>query len=222
MEKFRVDIHSKRYFTNLVLENFKLEIPYGSVVGLLGLNGTGKTTLFDCIAGLEDYRGEPFSLNKGEFSYMCIRRNLFSEMRIKDAVNFYYDFYKDFDKETALKELQALKLSMKQTVRSLSAGQYRIVTFVLAINCKAKIYMFDEPLSNLDIVYKDYVINKLINTISEDRIYIVSSHELPDLETIYSHITIIKDKYCTPLLSVDEIRASGKSIADYYKAEVIC
>lgn len=222
MENFRIRIESKRYFKNLVLENFELNIPYGNVLGLLGLNGTGKTTLFDCIMGLEDYKGESANIQKGDVSYMCIRRNLFNDMKLKDAVNFYADFYKDFDKETALTELNTLKLSLKQSIKSLSAGQYRIVTFILAINCKAKIYLFDEPLSNLDIICKDFVINKLINTISEDKIYIVSSHELPDLENIYSYIAIIKEKSCLPLISVDEIRASGKGIADYYKGEVTC
>jgi ABC-2 type transport system ATP-binding protein len=191
-------------------------------MGLLGLNGSGKTTLFDCIAGLEDYSGEPMNLERGDFSYMCLRRNLFSDMNVRNAVSFYADFYKDFDKENALRELTELKLSLKQNIRRLSAGQYRIVTFILAINCKAKIYMFDEPLSNLDIIYRDFVIKKLISTINEDRIYIVSSHELSELENIYSHIAIIKDKGVTPLLTVDEVKAKGISVSDFYKEEVIC
>ncbi|NCA67457.1 MAG: ATP-binding cassette domain-containing protein [Clostridia bacterium] len=222
METFNIDIKEKKYFNNKVLQDFTLNMPYGSIVGLLGLNGTGKTTLFDCIAGLEAYRGNMFGLSCGEFSYMCIRRNLFSDMSIKDAVNFYADFYKDFDKKTALKELAATRLNIKQSIRSLSAGQYRIVTFILAINCDSKIYLFDEPLSNLDIIYKNFVIEKLISTISEEKIYIVASHELPDLENVFSHIAVIKEKECAPLIGVEEIREQGKSISDYYKGEVIC
>ncbi|NCA92704.1 ATP-binding cassette domain-containing protein [bacterium] len=222
MKTFNIDIKEKRYFDNPVLQDFTLNIPYGSVVGLLGLNGTGKTTLFDCIAGLEAYQGAPMGLLRGDFSYMCIRRNFFVDMSIYDAVNFYADFFAGFDKKTALSELAATKLRLKKSIKRLSAGQYRIVTFILAINCASKIYLFDEPLSNLDIIYKDFVIEKLINTINENKIYIVASHELPDLENVFSHIAIIKKRACTPVIAVDEIRAEGKSVSDYYMGEVLC
>lgn len=222
MGTLNINIKSKRYFNNLVLEDFKLDLPYGAIVGLLGLNGAGKTTLFDCMMGLEDYKGDTFNVSKGDLSYMCIRRNLFADMRIVDAINFYNDFYQGFDKSQALIDLHKLKLPMKKRIRTLSAGQYRIITFVLAINCKARIYLFDEPVSNLDILYKEFMIDKLINTICDDKLYIVSSHELHELENIYSHIAIIKDKNCTPLVSVEDIRLSGKSIAEYYKGVVVC
>lgn len=222
MKTFDIDIGEKKYFNKTVLKDFKLTMPYGAIVGLLGLNGAGKTTLFDCISGLENYKGTPIKLSPGEFSYMCIRRNLFADMKIKDAVNFYADFYKDFDKTTALEDIKFTKLPLKQSIRSLSAGQYRIITFILAINCVSKIYMFDEPMSNLDIVYKDFVLKKLIETINEDKLYIIASHELPDLEKLFSHIAIIKNESCTPLTSVDEILSSNQSISDYYKGEVIC
>lgn len=222
MGNFNINIKQKKYVNKTVLQNFQLSIPYGAIVGLLGLNGTGKTTLFDCISGLENYSGAPMHLAAGEFSYMCLRRNLFTDMRVKDSVNFYADFYKGFDKRQALDDIRRVALPLKQSIKSLSAGQYRIITFILAINCDSKIYMFDEPLSNLDILHKDFVTEKLIRTINENKIYIVSSHELPDLENIFSHIAIIKDKACLPLMDVNEIREHGLSISDFYKGEVVC
>jgi ABC-2 type transport system ATP-binding protein len=222
MGTFDIDIKEKKYYTNEVLKDFKLSMPYGAIVGLLGLNGAGKTTLFDCIMGLEAYKGAPFALKPGEASYMCIRRNLFADMRIKDAVNFYADFYKNFDKERALEDIAFTKLPLKKSVHSLSAGQYRVITFILAINCASKIYMFDEPMSNLDIIYKDFVLKKLIETINKDKLYIIASHELPDLEKVFSHIAVIKNQSCTPLVAVDEILSTGNSISDYYKGEILC
>lgn len=222
METFDINIKEKKYFNNKVLEDFKLIMPYGAIVGLLGLNGAGKTTLFDCISGLEAYKGAPMPLKAGEFSYMCIRRNLFADMSIKDAVNFYADFYKNFDKKTALEDIAFTKLPLKKSIHSLSAGQYRIITFILAVNCDAKVYMFDEPMSNLDIIYKDFVLKKLIETINDDKLYIIASHELPDLEKVFSHIAVIKNQSCTPLVTVDEILSTGNSISDYYKGEILC
>lgn len=219
---FSVSELTKKYGRKTVLDKIGFDIPYGNIVGILGLNGAGKSTLFNVIAGFIGYQGKIDKLNTGDISYMPTDNLLFNDKTVKGMVNFYRDFVPDFDYRQALSDFTVLHINVKKLISQLSAGQKRIISFVLAVNCKAKVYLFDEPLTNLDIIYRDFLINRLITSINGSKLYLISSHELLELEPIFSHIMIISGNKLSQLYDVDEIRDEGKSVSQFYKEAVVC
>lgn len=211
---------SKKYGKNEVLNNLCLEIPEGKVIGLLGLNGAGKTTLINIIAGIENYSGDITPLKKNDIAYMPCSNIFFHDMRIVDALNFYNDFY-SFDKASAEKQLLDMNIKHKQSIGSLSSGQFRFFNFTLTINRKAKLYLLDEPLTNLDIIFREKIVTDLISNFDDNKTFIISSHELNNLEPLFTHITILHNKQSSCLYDVEEVRKK-KSLDEFYKEAVEC
>lgn len=203
-----------------MLSDVSVDIPYGTITGVLGLNGSGKSTLFNVIAGFVDFDGEVIKEKAYDVAYMSTDNLFFSDMKLRDIVKFYKDFMPGFDAERAERELNSMQLNPKKTYGRLSMGQKRIVAFVMTVCSKAKIYLFDEPLTNLDILYREYLINTLISDIDETKAFVISSHELMELENVFSHVVILKDNKLGELTDTEDIRASGQSIAEFYKEAV--
>lgn len=219
---FTVKNITKSYGRNLVLNDVSFIVPNGSITGILGLNGVGKTTLFNVIAGFIDYKGFVGKENAYDIAYMSTDCLLFPELSIKDTIGFYKDFMPGFNYEKATADIKMLGLDLKKTIHKLSMGQKRIVMFVLTVYSKAKVYLFDEPLTNLDIIYRDYLVETMINTIDESKVYLIASHELLELENVFSHVMILKGNKLTAMRLTEDIRDEGTSISDYYKGVVIC
>ncbi len=217
---FCIEGISKRYGKKLVLDGVQLAVPRGSIVGILGLNGTGKSTLFNVLAGFVNYKGTIGKNKSSDIAYMSTDNLLYNDKTVAGMLTFYKDFMPGFDYETAKADLTKLGIELKKMTYKLSMGQKRIVSFVLTIYCEAAVYLFDEPLTNLDIIYRKYLVGKLIDRIDENRVFLVSSHELLELEPVLSHVVILKDKKLGELRLADEIRDGGQSISDYYLNEV--
>lgn len=213
---------TKSYGKNRVLNDISFEFPYGNIIGVLGLNGAGKTTLFDIIAGFINYKGEVGKKYPYDVAYMSTNNMLIGHNTIQNMIEFYKDFMPEFDYKAATNDMKKLGLNLKKHSFKLSMGQKRIVSFVLAINCKSEIYLFDEPFTNLDIIYRDFLTKKLIEKIDENKVFLISSHELIELEDILSHITILHNAKLSVLKSVEDIRDGGISISEYYKESVLC
>ena len=148
----------KSYGNNLVLDNINLKIPEGSVVGLLGPNGCGKTTLLKILAGLiKDYEGtvkinnDPIGVETKEIvAFLPDSSYLPGWMKPSDAISYFADFYKDFDKEKALSMIKSFNLDPKQKIKTMSKGQQEKLCLILVLCRKAKLYILDEPLGGLD------------------------------------------------------------------------
>lgn len=160
--------------------------------------------------------------NNYDVAYMSTDELIYPDLKLKEVIGFFKDFMPGFDSVRAADELARLDLDLKKTYRKLSMGQKRIVAFVMTICSNAKVYLFDEPLTNLDIIYRDYLIETLIKDICDDKVFLISSHELMELESVFSHVMILKGTKLGALVSTEEIRSGGQSIADFYKEAVKC
>lgn len=113
-----------------VLDNFNIEIPMGKIVGLLGPNGCGKSTLMKLISGLLQadsgeilIADEPVGENsKALVSFLPERTYFSSNMKVNELISFFEDFYKDFDTARAYKLLEDLLIDPKASLKSLSKG----------------------------------------------------------------------------------------------------
>lgn len=217
---------TKQYSRNRGLNELNMEIKTGRIVGLLGPNGSGKTTLLKIAAGiLRQESGEieidgkkPGIYTKSIVSYLPDTNYLYKWMRIKDAVKFYSDMFKDFDREKCVELLKFMNLDEKDKVVSLSKGMLEKLNLSLTISRKAKLYILDEPLGGVDPTAREKIIDTILNNYREDSSMIVTTHLVNDIERLFDDVFFISEGKIVLEGNAEELRISkGKSIDELYR-----
>lgn len=217
---------SKKYGGKKALDGLTLNIEKGKIVGLLGPNGSGKTTLIKTIAALLRYdKGqilidgkEPGVETKAIVSYLPDRDFLYKWMTIKDAVNFFKDFFKDFDERKAYEMIQYMKLDPAQKVTSLSKGMGERLNLSLVLSRKARLYLLDEPLAAVDPSTREKLINAIIDNFNEDSSIIISTHLINDVERLFDEAAFISEGKIILQEEVEKLKSvKGKSLEDIFK-----
>ena len=207
---------SKAYGRKKVLQEVSLRVPAGSFVGVLGLNGSGRTTLFNILGNTDrNFQGE-ISLRGNKVAYMRTRM-LFPEWRkVRDLMRFYGRFY-DFDGERAEQMLQNTRILPGMRLRALSAGMQRQINFICNFCVNAQVLLLDEPLTNLDLVYRGVIVDALIERAMEERVILVATHEIKEFENLFTHVTVLREGRLGPLTETEALRAQGKSVEEFYE-----
>ena len=216
---------SKSYGSHQVLSNVSFDFEGGQIIGLLGPNGSGKTSLIKILTGLiHDYEGdvridgdEPGVVTKAKVAYLPERTYLAEWMRSIDAINFMADFYKDFDKEKALRMLEALQLPLKQKIKTMSKGMQEKLQLLLVLSRNAKLYVLDEPLGGVDPAARAFILDTIMKNHPEGSTILISTHLIYDVEKIFNSILMIGRGQVLVKAKVDDITASGKTIEDLFK-----
>lgn len=217
---------TKIYKNKRALDRVNLNIPNGRVIGILGPNGSGKTTLIKILTGiLRQSGGEilidgkaPGVYTKSIVSYLPDRNFLYKWMNITDAINFYKDFYKDFDEEKAYKMLDFMKLDRGMKVQELSKGMNEKLNLVLVLSRNAKVYVLDEPIAGVDPVARDQILNAIIENYNKDSTMIVTTHLVRDMENIFDDVIFLKDGTIQLMGNAEELREEkSMQIDDLYK-----
>ena len=162
---------SKKYGSKTALQDLNLQLPAGKIIGLLGPNGSGKTTLLKLAAGLLtpskghiEIDGKAVGVEtKSIVSYLPDRTYLRSSQRIVDQLDFFQDFYEDFDRVIAERMLFDLNVPTDSRLKTLSKGTKEKVQLILVMSRRAKLYLLDEPIAGVDPAARDYVISTIIN-----------------------------------------------------------
>ncbi|NLK43700.1 MAG: ABC transporter ATP-binding protein [Tissierellia bacterium] len=192
---------SKTYFTKKALNNVSLAIEKGKVVGILGPNGSGKTTLIKILTGiLRPTKGEvyidgnkPGVITKSIVSYLPDRNFLYDWMKIQDAINFFKDFYQDFDENKAYGLLEFMKLDRDMKINSLSKGMKEKLNLTLVLSRNAKVYILDEPIAGVDPVARDQILDAIINNYNEESTMLITTHLVRDMENIFDEVVFLKE-----------------------------
>jgi ABC-2 type transport system ATP-binding protein len=214
----------KNYGKKSVFENLTLDFPANRVIGLLGENGIGKTTLLKLIAdilkpdnGEITIGGEKVSRHtRAKVSFMLAPDNFYGFMKVKDALNFHRDFYEDFDYEKAERLCIEFKLDLKESIKKMSKGNQERRCILRCLCRQVPLYLLDEPIAGLDPKFKHESIKTMLAHAGEEQTIIISSHLLRDLETIFDEIVILKADDSVITATTDDIRASGKSVEQFY------
>ncbi|MEL3906026.1 MAG: ABC transporter ATP-binding protein [Treponema sp.] len=215
----------KSYFTKEVLSGISLEIADGAIVGLLGPNGSGKTTFLKIIAGLlhassGEVRvcGHSIGLEtKGLVSFLPDRNCLYPNMTALEVIQFYQDFFTDFDRNKALELLAFMQLEQKQTIKTMSKGMIEKMNLTLTFSRAAKLFILDEPLGGTDPVAREKIIKTIIKTWTEDSAIIISTHLVTDIEHVLTDAVFLKNGEIALSGDAEQLRASrGKSIYELY------
>lgn len=219
---------SKNYGSVKALDNLTLKIESGKIVGLLGPNGHGKTTLIKTLSGL-------LSKDKGKVlidgkrigvgtkkivSYLPERSYLSPEMKIKEVVSFFQEFYEDFDAKKADAMLGELSLDKESKLKSLSKGNREKVQLIMVMSRKAKLYLLDEPMGGVDPAARDYILKTIISNYSEDATVIISTHLIQDVEQILDEVVFLKEGKVMFHSDVDELRMEKEKSVDALFREV--
>lgn len=191
----------KNYGNVLALNNFNLSLESGKIVGLLGPNGSGKTTLIKLIAGLlAPTEGAifidgkmPGPETKAIVSYLPERTYFSDWMRVNDLIEFFSDFYADFDREKAIEMLTRLQITPERKLKELSKGTKEKVQLVLVMARKAKLYLLDEPIAGVDPASRDYILDTIISNYKENSTVLISTHLIYDVEQTLDDFVFIKN-----------------------------
>ena len=221
----------KSYGKTLVLNDINLEIPAGKIIGLLGPNGSGKTTLIKLINGLLLpnngeilVKGEKIGIHsKKIISYLPERTYLDFNMKVDELIQYFSDFYDDFDKEKAYQLLERLNINAKDKLTSMSKGMKEKVQLVLVMSRKADLYILDEPIGGVDPATRDYILDTILTNFNKDASIIISTHLISDIEKILDEVVFIKNGQIYLTGDADKLRAEkGTSIDESFREEFKC
>lgn len=222
---------TKRYGNKTALDKISFSLERGKIIGLLGPNGSGKTTLIKLLNGLlVPTEGEILvdGLNPGVetkkiVSYLPERTYLNSWMKVCDLIDYFSDFYEDFDPNRAYDMLQRLNINPSDRLRTMSKGTKEKVQLILVMSRRASLYCLDEPIAGVDPAARDYILSTILNNYDENATIIISTHLISDVENILDDVVFIQNGQIRMIDSVDNIRfTQNKSIDTLFREVFKC
>jgi ABC-2 type transport system ATP-binding protein len=175
-----------------VLDNLNLTIPSGKIIGLLGPNGCGKSTLIKLVSGLLQadsgeilVDGMPIGdKTNAIISYLPERTYFNSWMRVSQLIDYFAEFYEDFDANRATALMQDLGIDIKSKLKSLSKGTKEKVQLILVMSRNAKLYLLDEPIAGVDPAAREYILSTIVSNYNPDASIIITTHLISDVEQV--------------------------------------
>ena len=222
---------TKKYDNKTALDDITLSIPRGSIVGLLGPNGSGKTTMLKLATGLlQPTKGEVFACglkpgaeSKDLVAYQSDKVYLNDWMNVKDLMNMLDDFYTNFNRDKALDMLKSLNINPNDKLKEMSKGTKEKVQLITTMCRDVQLYLLDEPIGGVDPAARDYILNTIISNYQENATVIISTHLIADVEPVLNHILFLKEGHIVRQGDVDDIREeTGKSIDALFREEFRC
>lgn len=212
----------KEFDKKPILKNINLKIPRGKIIGLLGKNGVGKSTLIKLMNDLLTptsgeilINGErPGVKSKEIIAYLPERTYLDKEMTIKQAVHYFEEFYKNFNTEKAIKLLKDLNLDIDTKISKMSKGMQEKLQLILVMSREAELYILDEPLGGVDPATRDYILDTILSNFSEGASVIISTHLISDIERILDEVIFVDQGKIILTSSADELRNKENASID--------
>ena len=221
----------KNFGTNHALNGIDLQVERGRIVGLLGPNGSGKTTLIKLANDLlTPYGGhiliggkKPGIESKRIVSYLPEKTYLNDWMKVYQIIEFFADFYVDFESKKAYDMLKRLNINPDERLKNLSKGNKEKVQLILVMSRKAELYLLDEPIGGVDPAARDYILETIISNYREDSTVIISTHLISDVEKILDDVIFLKEGKIALTSTVDSIRdQEGKSVDTLFREVFKC
>ena len=194
-----LDHVTKNYGHEVALMDVSLNIQPGRIIGLLGPNGSGKTTIIKLINGLLQpslgniyIHGQlPSPASKKVVSYLPDTTYLNENIKISDAISYFQDFYSDFNVQRAYQLLNDLHLHPNQKLNSLSKGNKEKVQLILVMSREADLYVLDEPIGGVDPAAREYILRTIIQNRRPNSSVLISTHLIADIEQVLDEAIFI-------------------------------
>jgi ABC-2 type transport system ATP-binding protein len=206
------------------VKGISLRVPKGTVFGLLGVNGAGKSTIIKMMMGhLRPTRGEISVLGRtlGEdlieirkrVAYVSENRYLYEWMTVAESISFTRAFHETWDDQKAADLLKRFSLPPGKKVRQLSRGNRARLCLLLALSFNPELIILDEPTSGLDpIVRRDFIENIVSEIAEEGKTVLFSSHIVEEVERVADYVGIINEGELLLVSTIDDIKASYKRV----------
>lgn len=225
-----VEIHNltKKYGRKTALDNLNLNLEEGTVTGLFGPNGSGKTSLIKILSGLtRKYKGsvfiqgeKPGTETKSFVSYLPDINFLENQNNIKDTLKLFNYFYSDFSLEKAKKLLEEMQLEEKMKISALSKGMEEKLNLALILSRNAKLFILDEPIAGVDPVAREQILSAVISNIDPESTMLVTTHIILEMEGIFDRIVFINEGKIILDGNAEDLRIERKaSIDEIYRKE---
>ena len=213
---------TKTYGSKTALDSVNFTVGKGKIVGLLGPNGSGKTTIMKLINGLIQPTSGNVLINglkpsvetKSMISYLPDRTYLSDWMRVSDTLSMFSDFYSDFDRAKATDMLKSLNIAEQESLKGLSKGNREKVQLILVMARKAQLYLLDEPIAGVDPAARDYILQTILSNYGEDSTILLSTHLITDVEKIFDEVLFVKHGTIDLQGDVDDIRSQYNQSID--------
>lgn len=210
----------KRYGDFTALDGVDLSIPSGSISGLIGPNGAGKTTTLKALIGLCDVEGElevagrdPRSARHKLMEEVCFVADvgiLPKWLKVVQVLDFVSAVHPKFARERAEKFLSTTEIPASKRIKDLSKGMVTQLHLAIVMAIDVRLLVLDEPTLGLDIIYRKEFYDRLLNEYYDgDRTIIISTHQVEEIETLLSHLVLIKNGRIT-------LDSSMNDLADRY------
>ena len=222
MELVKCNNLCKNFDNKIILKDVNLSIQKGRIVGLLGKNGMGKTTLIKLINDLlTPTSGEvlinsetPNVNSKRVISYLPERTYLDKSMKVSQIITFFEEFYDNFNKEKAIKLLKDLDLDINAKINKMSKGMQEKLQLILVMSREAELDILDEPLGGVDPATRDYILDTILSNFNEGASVIISTHIISDIERILDDVIFIDKGKIILTSSADDLRKKENASID--------
>lgn len=222
---------TKKFGSKVALDSINVTLQPGKIVGLLGTNGSGKTTMIKLIndlltpdQGTVQINGKKPGIDtKKIVSYLPERSYLDPGMTVKEALRLFSDFYADFDRKKAEGLLQEFSVSLDSRIKILSKGTREKVQLVLVMSRKAKLFVLDEPMAGVDPAARDHILDTILSGYDEEATILISTHLIADVERVLDEVIFLDHGKITRQEDADELRIrTGKSIDQIFREDFRC
>ena len=214
-----------------VLYTLNISLSGGKIVGLLGPNGCGKSTLLKLISGLLTpdsgsicVCGEPRSeKSNAVISFLPERPYFSSTMKVNAMLDYFEDFYEDFDRTLCETMLKDLNIDPNARMRTLSKGTKEKVQLVLVMARRAKLYLLDEPIGGVDPAARDYILKTIIGNYNPEASVIITTHLIADVEGVLDDFAFVNKGKIAMCGNADEAREEhGMSLDQLFREVFKC
>lgn len=219
---------TKRYGKFPALNNLSVSLEAGNIVGLLGENGCGKTTLLKVLAGmLLQYDGDvqiaghrPGPESKSLVSFLPDESFLADGDTIAECADMFTDYFADFNRSKFDDLIEFFKLEQSMKLNALSKGMREKVQIALAMSRDAKVFLLDEPISGVDPAARDVILKAVVRNLEPDSLVVISTHLISDVEPILDRVIMMRHGQVLIEGAVDDLRAQHNQSMDQLFREV--
>ena len=222
---------TKNFGAKTALDHFTAQFYGGRITGLLGPNGSGKTTLIKLAAGLLTPTdgsvtiggSAPDAHTKAHVAYLPDRMCLPNNLRVREAIVFFADFYADFSREKASALLSELHIQPDDRIGAMSKGTREKLQLALVMSRAADLYLLDEPIGGVDPAARDRILDTIIRNYREEAALVISTHLIGDIEPVLDDVIMIQNGKPVLAGNVEELRETrGKSMDALFREVFKC